>query len=616
MSQRFDRLVRSLTGRSRFEAELGDELRDHLERRTADLVRAGLPPDEARRRARIEFGGLEAYKEQIRDGSRWGRWRNLPEQLGRELRFALRRLVAAPVFTLFAVLSLAVGVGVTTAFYSVMYPLLWPATGLRDSQELAYLMVRQQTDIHPSDWAFTISRGDLEELRKSQQNFAGVAAWMPFGMPLIDGDVATEVRGEAVTGNAFEVLGARMARGRPILPADDEPGAPAVVVLDHALWKASFGGDPGVVGRTIRIGGQPVEVVGIAAATFHGAQQPYFIGGPQMWMPFTAAARLSRSVRAVVDPANHESRWLSAVGRLRPGRSVEQASAELGGIGRQLDQAFPVKRRYEREPVNAAGFTPRRWSAARVDLALADAFRPNARMLMVLLVLVALVLAVACTNLANLMLARGSARQHEFAVRRALGCSRGRLVREQLVESAVLAVLGGAAGLLVARTLLVTLSSQASLGPGLTVETDLLPGVLAAAFVALLFTLLVFGLGPRPPAQPNHPAIDPRERQRHHRHHPLAKTPRADRRAGRRVRGLLPRRGDVRAEPRRPHAPGHRCGPGPHRDRAGELQPGPMGRDARPAGHRSHRSIGAGGCAGRGGRGVCRSAVRHRDRTN
>jgi len=479
-----------------FDRELTEELRDHLERRKADLVRSGLTAAEAHRRARVEFGGVEAYKEQIRDSS----WRaivgNLPEQLWRELVLALRRLRATPVFTVFAIASLAVGVGVTTAFYSVMYPVLRPASGVRAQHDLAYLIVPQSSRPSSMDWAFITSWGDFEELRRTQTSFSGIAAWTRFGLPFIDGDMALSVGGEAVTGNLFDVLGAGIARGRGIQASDDQPGAPAVAVLDHAFWKSKLGGDPGIVGRSVRIGGQPVTIVGVAGASFHGVQQPYFSGGPQLWMPLTAFAERSRSHRAAIDPSKHDGEWLSVVGRLGPGRSAQQASVEVGAIAQRLDHAFPRKARYARGAIAAGAVVPRRWSAKQMDRAVADVFRENLNMGYVLLCLVGLVLAVACTNLANLTLARGSARQHEFAVRRALGSSRARLVREQFIESAVIGVVGGGAGLLVARGLLLVIAANVPAGVDFNVETDLLPGVLVATAVALAVTLLIFGLSP------------------------------------------------------------------------------------------------------------------------
>lgn len=467
-----------------------EELRAHLDQRADDLMRSGLTPEEARRRARDEFGSVERYKEELRESRLLTRAAVMPGQLWREFLVAGRRLAATPVFTMFGVASLALGLGTTTAVYSVMYTVLWPSSGIAAVDRMAYLMV---TRSRPS-WQFVVSRGDFDAVRGSASSFSSVMAWTSFAMPYVDGPVGEVLDGEAVSGDAFATLGVSAKLGRALTPDDDRPGAAAVVVLSDHFWRKQLNADPSVVGRTVRIGDRPYVVVGVAPRSFLGLRPPLLSTYRSAWVPLEALRQHSTGLPKVLDPNDHAVEALSVAGRLAPGRSVAQASAELAALGARLDEAYPKYPQVDAKGTRAAVASPRRWSAERVDVAIANSTQPQMAFLVV--GLVGLVLLVACTNLANLTLARGSARQHEFSVRRALGASRGRLIREQVVESFILAAAGGALALGVARALLAAVASYIPLGFRMEVDSTLAPGVTVAAGLGLVLTLLVFGLWP------------------------------------------------------------------------------------------------------------------------
>jgi predicted permease len=465
--------------------DLASEIRAHIEQRTDDLVRAGVPRSEAERRARIEFGSVERYREETREASR--PVGVLFDSLWRDVVFATRRLRAAPVFTTFAVSSLAIGLGITVAAYSVLSLLLWPARGLADPGRLVVLQGGRAID-----WGHTTSRADFDDLVQSQTTMTSVAAWTTAGSSYIDGDVAERFRGEAVSGNAFEVLGIRMARGRPIRPSDDRADANAVVVLSHAFWTRQLRSDPQVVGRVARIGGQPFEVIGVADRDLNTIGRPD-LDGRTGWIPLEALRRFSKSVPPALDRVSRRAEALSVIGRLHAGRTIDDARAELAAIGARLDASAP--RRIPLDPRTGRGgqTLPRQWSALGADVA----FRVSGTALVWLLVaLVALVLLVACTNIANLMLARGSTRRQEIGVRRALGASRSRLVRELLVEAAVIATAGGALALVVARLALMIIAADIMPGVQFHLETTLSLDVFVAAGLGLAITTAVFGLWP------------------------------------------------------------------------------------------------------------------------
>jgi putative ABC transport system permease protein len=412
-----------------------------------------------------------------------------------DLRLAARRLLATPLFTLFAVLSLAIGVAVTTAVYSVVESIFLRDAGARDPDRL--VMVVTPYDgliVHGS-----ISLPDFQDLRAAQTSFTSISASASFTPAVASASTTELLAAEAVDGAYFSTLGVSPAIGRTIQPADDA-GAARVVVLSHALWRRRFAANPAVVGQTIRISGQPFEVVGVAAASFVGVSGP--LPGTRLWIPLSTSP-----LRATVEKAGEASAQRSAIpprdrrqlvvfGRLAPAVTSAAASAEMSAIAATLDTSFPPH-----TPSGQPRATERPWKGKTMAAISRDDLMLR-RTGLTVVALVALVLAVACTNLANLVLARGAARQHEIAVRRALGASRGRLVREQCAESLLLATAGGLAAYVVFQGLSVLMDVEFNLvlpwGGRWILAVRPAPDATALWIAAgsLLVSLVVFGLEP------------------------------------------------------------------------------------------------------------------------
>jgi ABC-type antimicrobial peptide transport system permease subunit len=381
------------------------------------------------------------------------------QSLGRDLRIAARRLIATPLFTIFSILSLGVGIGVTTIAYSLVDGIFFGKVAIHDPASAVFVMASNDGRIR---FQPVMSRPDFEDLRASQESLGTLAASWRFN-PSVASSATTELmQAEAVTGDYFPALGVAAALGRTIQPADDEARA-AVAVLSHELWRARFASDPRIIGQTVRIGGHSFEIVGIAPKSFAGVATDFGASGTRLWVPLGTAPQFVSAVRwfdlpvGGAPPArlgahpipDRERRDLMVIGRLRAGVAAETAAAELAQVGTRLDSSYP----------NTISFRgtqtiPRRaWTARTVDDVRTEAVEYVQRMGIVVASLVCLVLVVACTNLANLVLARGATRRQEIAVRRALGASRWRLVREQASESLLIAIGGGLAAFVVMRAL-------------------------------------------------------------------------------------------------------------------------------------------------------------------
>jgi predicted permease len=437
------------------EQRLKEEIEEHLALQTAENLRVGLSPAEARRQAVLKFGAVEALKEQYRDEQ------GLPllEWLLHDVRYALRQLRKAPVFTVTAVLSLAVGIGANAAIFTLVDRVLLRSLPVSDPEELVF--VTDQRVLNEPSPRFSYP---FYAALKDNDSLHGVAAH--FVMPLnaaMDERVA-RVRGELVSGNYFSVVGAGMQRGRPLTPDDDRiPGSHPVAVISDGFWQRSFGSDPSVIGRNVRVNDYTFTIIGIAARGFAGTE----VGLPtDIWLPMTMQKEIGRDLLA-----DARTNWLEIIGRLKPGVSLEHAGAAMAGRvqGRRL-MLLPAAKGNSR---------------VRRDLGPA---------LKVFMALTALALVLACVTVAGLIVVRSVAREKEIAVRLALGARRSSLIRQFLTETLVLAALGGTAGLLLAPW---TAGLLAASQPGLRdIDSSLDVRVFLFGLAACVLTGLVIGLAP------------------------------------------------------------------------------------------------------------------------
>jgi predicted permease len=480
----FMRLIR----RERLERELDRELEFHVETEVDRLVAEGLAPEEARRHALATFGGLEPIRERARDarGTRW------VEQIWQDLRYASRVLRRSPGFTLAAVASLAIGIGANIALFTVADALLLRPLPVERPHELVYLnrVDNGQLFSHPAYLRF----------QRSVTSVQFIGATSTARTQLSIAGQTDLVIGQLVTGNWFDVLGVRAAAGRVLTPDDTrELGVAPVVVLSHEFWRRRFAGDQAVVGTTVVVNQLPMTIVGVAAAGFSGLNVGSRI---DLWLPVTMQAEVRYYTNSSTDDADPRKPWLPQEGiaflnvlaRLPAGAAGAAAPAQMAAVHRQIVESLaernqdPLQREQRRRERLELISLWRGFSGVR------DTFAEPLRVLMITTVLV---LVIGCANLASLVLARGSARAREFSLRLALGAGRGRIVRQLLTESLLLAALGGAAAVVVARWAaggLLRLASSTSTPIPLELPFDW--RIVSFALAVSLLTGLAFGLMP------------------------------------------------------------------------------------------------------------------------
>jgi predicted permease len=412
------------------------------------------------------------------------------ETLLQDLRYGLRMLRARPGFAAVATLCLALGIGANTTIFSLMNALLWrPLPGVEDPARLVIVY----TSDYSSGRYSTSSYPDYQDYRDQNQVFSGLAAYADSqSMNLSAGDSAERIRGNIVTGNYFSVLGVKALLGRTLSPEDDQkPGAHPVAVISYETWQRRLGGDPSVVGKTVSLNGHTFTIIGVAPEDFRGTA---LSSAPAVWVPMMMYGQVNPVFGQFNPLARRGARGIFLVGRLKPDATLEQAQANVDTIAAQLARAYPQTNLGTlRQPDQ-----PRPMTLVPVNQAMVGPTRREAtkRFTGLLLAAVGFVLLIACANVANLLLARARGRQKEIAVRLALGAGRGRIIRQMLTESVMLAALGGALGLLLSlwlSDLLLTFNAFASF-TALNLSLDL--RVLGFTLLVSLLTGALFGLAP------------------------------------------------------------------------------------------------------------------------
>ena len=461
LGRRIGAWIRALARRGRMEGEMEEELRFHLEARAEDLVRGGMEREEARKRAQMEFGGVERAKEECRDA----RGVNFVEGLAQDLRYGWRVLRKSPGFTVVAVLTLALGIGANTAIFSVVDAMLLRPLPYPEPKRLVRL------------WECNPSRGYLRNVvnplnfldwRDNTRSFEGMAA-LSGGMTNLGAHgEPIAVPGLQVSPEFFSILGVAPVMGRTFSSDEGVAGHDQVVVLSYELWQRQFGLDSGIVGKKVNVEGLPYTVVGVMPRGFSFPRTK-----AELWTPLPLARTKDFE----------EGRYLSVVARLKPRVTLENAREDMRRAAEMSAEA---------RPNNDKG-----WSAEVAPM-LEDATQDLRRPLWVLLAAVGFLLLIACANVANLLLMRGAGRMREMAVRSALGAGRWRIVRQLLMESSLMSFEGMAAGLIFAkvglRSLLTLIPESAPLPRSEPIAID--ARVLLFTVGACVITAALFGVAP------------------------------------------------------------------------------------------------------------------------
>jgi putative ABC transport system permease protein len=407
-----------LTHRDAADHDLDDEVQHYLEEAAAAFAAKGLSPEEARRAARLELGNATVVREQVRAGG----WEHVIGTLLSDLRYGARRLGRNPGFAAVGVLTLALGIGASTAIFSAVNPILFESLPYPGPDRIVTI-----SDVGDGDSHLDVTFGTYREVAARSRSFDAFAVMKPWQPTLTGAAEPERLEGQRVSADYFRALGVPPMPGRSFQRSEDREGGPKVVILSDRLVRRRFGGDPAIVGRQIRLDDYPYTVVGVMPATFENVVAP----SAELWAPLQYATSFTPDSR---EWGHH----LRMIGRIQPGTARSDAVRELDQIAHTRLPDFP------RVP----------WASLQSGLVVRSlqdeityAVKPA---LLAVLGAVLLVLVIACVNVTNLLLARGARRRGEFAMRAALGAGRGRLVRQLLTESLLLAMFGGALGMVLA----------------------------------------------------------------------------------------------------------------------------------------------------------------------
>ena len=462
-------LASTLFQPSRISREMEDELRSHIQHRADDLARSGLPRTEAERRARVEFGGYERFKEECRDvlGGRF------VDILIQDARFSLRVLRKSPGFTIVAILTLALAIGANAVVFGVLNGVILRPLNVPHAESLYGIE-------HGNEHNMWESYPDYVDLRDRNRSFEGLAAFTIDQVGLDTGENPSSAWIDAVSGNYFDVLGIQPYIGRFFHGSDEHgPNSAPYIVLSHGYWHTRFQDDPGVVGRIVRLNKHPFTIVGVAPPQFNGTL--LFIS-PDFYVPMVNQEQVEG--KNTLD-ARGTSLVFMAVGHLKAGVTPEQAVADLNSIGAYLEMTYPRDH----------GRTT--FLLARPGLYGNYLGRPTRAFLTGLMLLAGLILLAACANLGSLFAARAADRSREVALRLALGASRNRILRQLLTEAVLISLVGGAVGLWGSVVLLRGLSVWHPV-PRFPTNVPVSPdaNVYAIALILALVSGLLFGIVP------------------------------------------------------------------------------------------------------------------------
>src|SRR3984885_12947172 len=456
---RMTSFLRNVFGRQRSDRELDAEVRSYVDLLAEEKIRHGMPPEEARRAARIELGGIEQVKEDVRE-VRAGAWL---DSLVQDLRYGARMLRKNPGFTAIAVLTLALGIGANTAIFSVVQGVLLSPLPYNQPDRLVMVMESNPRFAHV--W---ISYPNFQDWQRHAQSFLQMAAFMQQGHDLTNPGTPEHVDGSAVTAGFFSTLGVRLTLGREFSAQEDQHGGARALIISDRLWRNRFAQDSQVLGKPATLDGVDYSIIGVLPPGFR------FWSDADVYTPLAQGDPIIINARG-----SHDG--IGAIARLRPQVGISQAKSEMSTIQNALDQLYPDDNR---------------------DLGIdvmplkGELVGDVSGVLLMLFGAVGLVVLIACANVANLFLARSVARGREFGIRAALGANRGRLVRQLITESVLLSLAGGALGVLIAipvlKSLLATFPDSLPRSANISVNTPVLLFTLGVSIVVGIF----FGLAP------------------------------------------------------------------------------------------------------------------------
>lgn len=453
---------RSLFSRREVEEELDEELRYHLERQMEENIAAGMNPDEARYAALQSIRDMEQRKEECRDS----RGLNIAETVFYDFRYGVRSLRKSPAFSLIALITLALGIGATTAIFSVVYAVLLRPLPYRDSSRLIVL-----NETNPRVGRVSVSYPNFRDWRAQNAVFSGIASVSAVDFNLAGLAQPEVIHGQAVSPNFLSILGAHPLMGRDFTASEEKAGTSPVVLLSYPLWQSRFGGDRNVVGRGIALDGRGYTIIGVLPADFRWFEKSDVLEPLGAWATNKTSELNERGERGDT----------IVLGRLKPNVNFAQSRSEMEGIASRLASEYPASN-------SQFGVLLR---------PLHDVFVSDLRpAILVLLVAVVFVLLIACANVANLFLVRGSGRAKEIALRVAIGASRGRIIRQIMMESFLLASLGGVVGLMLAIGGIHGISRLLTTEELAGASLNLNGVVLSFAAGMAILSVFVFGLAP------------------------------------------------------------------------------------------------------------------------